>query len=227
MGQSASLSDPRRLLAKPTVTLAALMTFATLAGACGGSGKSASATSQTGPSAARPTTAVPTTAPPITALGPTTALEPTTAQEPTTAAKTITAQEPTTAAKTITASPASTTSGTGAPTATPTNSKPRTTITRTWSPAAPQPTPSQASYALVDAWSDHDRAEALKDASPAAVTSLFSGPYPAGGPQYRGCSTPPGNGPSSCVWRSGNDLLSLTITPFATGWGVTGASLES
>jgi hypothetical protein len=221
MGQSASLSDPRRLLAKPTVTLAALMTFATLAGACGGSGKSASATSQTGPSAARPTTAVPTTAPPITALGPITA------QEPTTAAKTITAQEPTTAAKTITASPASTTSGTGAPTATPTNSKPRTTITRTWSPAAPQPTPSQASYALVDAWSDHDRAEALKDASPAAVTSLFSGPYPAGGPQYRGCSTPPGNGPSSCVWRSGNDLLSLTVTPFATGWGVTGASLES
>jgi hypothetical protein len=78
----------------------------------------------------------------------------------------------------------------------------------------------------VDDWSEGDRKLALEDATPSAVSALFSYAYPPGGPQYRGCSTPPGNQPSICVWRSGNDLLSLTVSPFPQGWVVTGALLE-
>jgi hypothetical protein len=91
----------------------------------------------------------------------------------------------------------------------------------------PQPTSSQAAYALVGAWGEDDRADALQDASPPAVAALFANAYPSGGPQYRGCSTPPGNGPAACVWRSGNNLLSLTVTPFPNGWGVTAAIMET
>jgi hypothetical protein len=94
-------------------------------------------------------------------------------------------------------------------------------------PPDPQPTPSQAAYTLVGAWSEDNRALARGDASPAAVVALFSNPYPGGGPQFRGCSTPPGNTPSACVWRSGNDLLSMSVTEFANGWGVTSAVMEN
>jgi hypothetical protein len=102
-----------------------------------------------------------------------------------------------------------------------------TTPPAAWKPPSPEPTASQAAYALVDAWAEHNRKTALEDASPGAVAALFAAPYPAGGAQYRGCSTPPGNVPSSCVFRSGNDLLSLTTVPFPNGWGVTAALMES
>ncbi len=102
-----------------------------------------------------------------------------------------------------------------------------TTPPAAWKPPSPQPTASQAAYALVDAWADHTRKTALEDASPGAVAALFANPYPAGGAQYRGCSTPPGDLPSSCVFRSGNDLLSLTTVSFPDGWGVTAALMES
>ena len=58
------------------------------------------------------------------------------------------------------------------------------------------------------------RATALEDASPAAVAALFANVYPAPGVQYRGCSSPPGNTASNCVYRDGNDLLSLTVSLF-------------
>jgi hypothetical protein len=59
------------------------------------------------------------------------------------------------------------------------------------------------------------------------VAAVFSYSYPPGGLEYRGCSSPPGNTASSCVYRDGNDLLSLTISLFPRGWAVTGAILES
>jgi hypothetical protein len=99
--------------------------------------------------------------------------------------------------------------------------------TTTWVATALAPTSSQAAYDLVGAWSQGNRKLALKDASPSAVSALFANAYPPGGPQYRGCSAPPGNQPSICVWRSGNDLLSLTVSPFPQGWAVTGALMES
>jgi hypothetical protein len=98
---------------------------------------------------------------------------------------------------------------------------------RPWAPSNPQPTISQAAYALVEAWSAHDRSLALADATPAAVAALFSHPYPPGGPQFRGCSTPPANEPAACVYRAGNDLLSLTVRLFKGGYAVTSAILES
>jgi|GEM_PF-2327734 len=103
----------------------------------------------------------------------------------------------------------------------------KTSKPKAWRPSAPQPTISQAAYALVQAWSTGDRALALQDASPSAVTALFSHRYPAGGPQFRGCSTPPGDAPASCVYRSGNDLLSLTVTLTKGGYVVTAAAMES
>ena len=50
---------------------------------------------------------------------------------------------------------------------------------------------------------------------------------PGAGVQYRGCSSPPGHTASNCVYRDGNDLLSLTVSLFPRGWAVTGAVLES
>jgi hypothetical protein len=102
-----------------------------------------------------------------------------------------------------------------------------TTSPAAWRPASPAPSASQAAYELVEAWGNGSRKTALADASPRAVAALFANPYPAGGPQYRGCSTPPGHVPSSCVFRSGNDLLSLTTVSFPDGWGVTAALMES
>ena len=178
------------------------------AGACGGAGKQAGAgkgaqpTESPGISAGHPTTRAPvkTTRTPTTAP-PKTA--PPKTGPPATDART-------TAAKT-TASPPATKA-----------KKPKP-----WAPTELQPTISQAAYALVDAWAAHDRSAALRDATPAAVAAIFSYPYPPGGPQYRGCSTPPANEPAACVWRSGNDLLSLTVKVLAGGYAVTSATLES
>jgi hypothetical protein len=103
---------------------------------------------------------------------------------------------------------------------------PRTTVAP-WVLKSPQPTPSLAAWALLDAWVGGNRSAALADATPSAVTSLFAYGYPAEGLQYRGCSSPPDNTPSSCVYRAGNDLLSLTVSFFPQGWAVTGAALES
>ncbi len=78
---------------------------------------------------------------------------------------------------------------------------------------------------MVDAWAAHKRALAASDASPAALATLFAHPYPPGGAQYRGCSTPPA-GSYACVWRVGNQLLSLAVSSFAGGFGVTAAIFE-
>jgi hypothetical protein len=157
------------------------------------------------------------------------ALTPTTVATVATAATTTKGTAATTTTTAATTTPttreAATTTTTGARRSVPSSSP--TTSPAAWRPPAPEPTASQAAYELVGAWADNDRRAALADASPAAVAALFANPYPPGGPQYRGCSTPPGNAPSSCVFRSGNDLLSLTTVAFPDGWGVTAAILES
>ena len=115
-----------------------------------------------------------------------------------------------------------------APTTTTLAAPPTTAATtKPWAPSAPEPTSSQAAYALIGAWGDDNRAQARQDASPGAVASLFANSYPDGGPEFRGCSTPPANTAAACVWRSGNDLLSLTVEPFPNGWGVIAAIMET
>ena len=220
-------SVDRRRLAR-LLGLAALVPAA-LASGCGRSAPQAQTSTATtgGAGAATTTTTTSPTAAATTRATTTTATTATTARVSTTTARvsTTTARVSTTTARvsTTTARVSTTTAG---PPASGRRSAP-TTAPAAWKPPSPEPTASQAAYALVDAWADHSRKTALEDASPGAVAALFANPYPAGGPQYRGCSTPPGNVPSGCVFRSGNDLLSLTTVSFPDGWGVTAALMES
>ena len=193
-----------------------VLALATGLGACGGSAPEASKTATAQPSAAAVTAA---TVPALTAgtaakaplAGPTTA--PAAAQ---------TEQLVSTASARTT----STASGPAATTTAPPEVPKRTTAA-TWKPSRPQSSPSQAAWVLLDAWAANERASALEAATPAAVAALFAHSYPAPGVQYRGCSSPPGNTASNCVFRDGNDLLSLTVSLFPGGWAVTGAALES
>jgi hypothetical protein len=184
-----------------------------LLGACGGSATEASKTATAQPSAVPPTapTVAATTAGKAPLAGPTTT--PTMAQ---TEQLVSTASAPSTS--TTSRPPAARTAA---------SEVPKRTTTAAWKPSAPQPTPSQAAWTLLDAWAANKRASALKDASPAAVVALFAHSYPAPGVEYRGCSSPPGNTASNCVFRDGNDLLSLTVSLFPGGWAVTGAALET
>jgi hypothetical protein len=106
-----------------------------------------------------------------------------------------------------------------------------TSTTRTtamWVPRSPAPNATQAAYNLVEAWAAGRQTAASTDASPAAVAVLFSNPYPVTGTDFRGCSSPPDLSiPSSCVLRVGNDLLSLTVSHFSEGWGVTSVLMET
>jgi hypothetical protein len=153
---------------------------------------------------------------------------PTTANPPPTATTTPTPPHASTSLSPARRPTSSSRVGTPSSVARPTTTVARpTTTAKPWAPAAPQPTSSQAAFALVDAWAAKDRPEALRDAAPSAVGHLFSYTYPAGGAQFRGCSTPPTNAPAACVWRVGNDLLSLTVRAWPRGWAVTAATMES
>ncbi|HTV12850.1 MAG TPA: hypothetical protein VME20_13425 [Acidimicrobiales bacterium] len=96
-----------------------------------------------------------------------------------------------------------------------------------WAPSGPQQDASGATLVLLDAWSEGSRQAALADASPSAVAALFSHAYPADGVDFRGCSTPPGDAPSICSVRVGNNLLELTASLFKKGWAITAALMES
>lgn len=185
-------------------------------GACGGGTPSAGKTNTTG--AARPPLTT-TSAPPASSPhGPV----PTT---PTTKPP-ITTRPPT--SRPSTTRPSTSRSSTSrAPTTTPRRTT--TTTAAQWRPRAPQGSPYAATSQLLTAWSAHNRAAALKVASPAAVARLFALKYPSAGLLQDGCSTPPANAPSSCTYRYGStqDLLSVSVTNFASGWGVTGVQLES
>jgi hypothetical protein len=177
-----------------------VVALAVLLAACGGSSPEASKTETAQPSAA------------VAQVSPTTALLP--------AAPASTTSPPPLAGPTTSLSPQ-------------TSKQPSTTpkvlraTTAAWAPSSPQPTASQAASVLIDAWAASDRASALEDATPAAVSALFATAYPEAGLQFRGCSTPPGHTASSCVYRDGDNLLSLTVSPLSRGWAVTAAVQEN
>jgi hypothetical protein len=196
-----------------------VLALAIVLGACGGSAPQASKTATAQPSAAA------VTAPMVPARTAGTVAKPPLAG-PTTAPTAPTAAQTEQLADTASARTTPTTSRSAA-TATALPEVPKRTTAAAWKPSSPQPTPSQAAWALLDAWAANKRASALEAASPAAVAALFAHAYPAPGVQYRGCSSPPGNTASNCVFRDGNDLLSLTVNAFPGGWAVTGATLES
>ncbi len=111
-----------------------------------------------------------------------------------------------------------------APTTT-TSALPPTTV---YQPSAPQPSQDDAGTHLVDAWMAADRAAALTDATPDAVTALFAQPYPSGGIQARGCSSAVA-GPSSCVYRiyDNGNLVDLSAMMVTGGWMISAARFES
>jgi hypothetical protein len=124
--------------------------------------------------------------------------------------------------------PATTTSS--PTTSSPTTSRPTTSApAAAWRPPAPAPSDYQAAQDLLNAWSEHDRAQALSVASAGAVNALFARAYPADGAQQRGCSAPPSGLPATCVYRYGaaDGILSMTVAPFPNGWGVAAVQVES
>ena len=175
----------------------------------GGCGRSAEGAGRGGAAAASTSRRAPTTTFAATAATTTYPARAITTSTTTPTTPSVSARTTTGAARPVTRTT------TGAPTST------------TWAPSSPAPTPSDSGWALLDAWLGHNRTAALTDATPAAVAALFSYNFPPGGVEYRGCSSPPGNTASSCVYRDGNDLLSLTVSLFPHGWAVTGAVLES
>jgi hypothetical protein len=106
-----------------------------------------------------------------------------------------------------------------------TSTVPATTL---YQPRAPQPSQDQAAAHLVAAWKANDKAGALTDATAAAVEAVFARPFPAGGVQARGCSTPVA-GPATCIYRvltdgSGLQLSAVTVTG---GWAISDALFET
>lgn len=100
--------------------------------------------------------------------------------------------------------------------------------TTTAVPSAPQSSADAAADALVDAWSNGDRAQALTVATPAAVATLFALPYQSGLAIDRGCSDGPP--PTTCTFgppggADPNDpIYSLQVTQSASGgWYVISA----
>ena len=124
------------------------------------------------------------------------------------------------------APPATTaTVATSARTSTTNTTTPGTTTTL-WRPLAPAPSEYQAASELLAAWSVHDRPQALSIATAAAVSALFA--LPVASVQQRGCSTPPSGLPGTCTYQYGaaQSILSLTVSSFPHGWGITAAVLE-
>lgn len=123
-------------------------------------------------------------------------------------------------------------SGSAAPTTVPTTAAATTTSstippTTVFQPSAPQASQDAAASHLVAAWQAGDRATALTAAAPAAVTALFSQPYPAGGLQARGCSNAVA-GPSSCIYRilANGNLIDISVLSGPGGWYASAAVIR-
>lgn len=110
-------------------------------------------------------------------------------------------------------------------TTTTTSTLPPTTV---YQPSAPQPSADEASGHLISAWMSGDRAAALTDATPAAVSALFAQPYPSGGVQFRSCSTAVA-GPSDCTYRNydNDSLIDLSAVSVPGGWMITAARVQT
>lgn len=106
-----------------------------------------------------------------------------------------------------------------------TRSVPRTTV---YAPTHLQTTPDAAAGALIAAWSTGSRATAATGATPAAVSTLFAQPYPAGFLQARGCTAASDN-PGTCTYanRQSGSLYEIAVTRVAAGWYVTSVTVES
>jgi hypothetical protein len=113
---------------------------------------------------------------------------------------------------------------TSAPTtAPPTTAAPATTSTVA-AEVAPQPSPDQASAALLDAWRRGDRATALRVASVAAVDTTFG--HPAGPTTGRGCQEPVSQS-SDCAFGYAGGLLVLHTVQTPSGlWVVDSVNFE-
>ncbi|MBV9660713.1 MAG: hypothetical protein JO337_06110 [Acidimicrobiales bacterium] len=131
-------------------------------------------------------------------------------------------------------------SGRGPTTASPRTVSPTTTASSTtassttassttvFAPADPQSSPDRAAARLVAAWAGGNQAEAASVASPLAVATLFSTPYPAGALQARGCTDPTAN-PGSCTYRntSTDGIYEITVVDGASGWYVSAVIPET
>ena len=91
-------------------------------------------------------------------------------------------------------------------------------------PSAPKSDPDSAASALVESWASGNRSQALTVATPEAVATLFSVPYPSGDALDRGCSTefvpivctfgPPGGGdPNAPIYQ-------VYVSQTSGGWYV-------
>jgi hypothetical protein len=97
--------------------------------------------------------------------------------------------------------------------------------TTAYTPSGPEPSPDDAAYRLISAWSVGNRAEAAAVAAPGAVAALFALPYPGDSLQARGCSE--GFSPADCDYRDGDRLLKIYATQLPRGWYVSSIVLES
>jgi hypothetical protein len=121
-----------------------------------------------------------------------------------------------------TPAPPAPTAATPAPTAAP---APATTV---YAPTSPLSSPDAAAAHLVSAWAAGDRAEAARVATPAAVSTLFASPYPAGYIQPRGCTDASVN-PGTCTYRNTqtNGIYEIGVSHVPAGWYVTSVTVES
>lgn len=108
---------------------------------------------------------------------------------------------------------------------------PASTTTTVYAPTAPQTSADAAGAALVNFWSEGNRAAAATVAAPPAVTSLFAVPYPGSALTIpRGC----GDVPTVCTYgpNGGADpndaIYELYVTQVAGGgWYVSSVIVES
>jgi len=120
---------------------------------------------------------------------------------------------------------------TSAPPPPTTSAEPPSTLsppTTSYQASRPEPLPDRAALALIQAWAAGNRAQALQDATPAAVDTLFAIAYPAGYLQPRGC-TAPSVSPGTCTYRNTdtNGIYEIEVVRAPAGWYVSSVTPES
>jgi hypothetical protein len=110
---------------------------------------------------------------------------------------------------------------------TPATTRPTTVTTTRPAPTttvlAPQPTPSQAANAFLNAWRTGDRVTAARVALPGAVAEVFV--HPPADFSNRGCQDPVG-GQASCAFGSGGGLIAVHTVMSGSGWLVDQVTFE-
>jgi hypothetical protein len=99
-------------------------------------------------------------------------------------------------------------------------------------PADPQPSPEQATAALVLDWERGNRTAATQVATATAVATLFGRPYRGEVLNDRGCASP-GPNPVICSWgpyalaSPTNPLYEITVAVHRGGWYVVAVARET